>query len=502
MQPSAGLVLGHRYVLTERIAIGGMGEVWSAQDQVLRRTVAAKVLKAELLDAPEFVERFRAEARHAAALAHVGIAGVYDYGEDETGAFLVMELVPGQPLSQLLAKDPVPPLTTTLSILAQTAEALDAAHRGGVVHRDVKPGNIMVLPDGSVKVTDFGIARAIDAAAYSSGVGDTRTGPLTAYGQVIGTPQYMSPEQVSGDAATIATDVYSLGVIGYEMLAGSRPFPGDNPMVLALAHVHDAPPPLPANVPDGVRDLIGRALSKRIEDRPGSAAAFASELRTLQMNLTPAPVFGPVASGSSTAAAMAVAGATGVMPSPQMAGVTSTEIMPAAGVAVGAPLLVVDESAVVDHGAARRRRRRILALSLVALVSVAVVVLLVRRDHTTPLPQLDSVAGSQASSTTLAAAAAATPLATQVAAVSDVVIDPNVYIGLPQADVVTALQGLGLQVDTQAVQNARPAGTVVDVTPAGSIAPGSSVMVSVSTGDAGGKGDGKGGGKGGKGGKG
>jgi len=182
MNPIEGTILGGRYTLTGRIAVGGMGEVWAANDTVLDRTVAVKLLSPGLSQESDFVERFRAEARHAAALQHPNIATVYDYGEEDGTAYLVMELVPGQPLSQIIAERAPLSAQETVAILIQAATALAAAHEGGVVHRDVKPANILVTPDGTVKLTDFGISRAVDSV------------PLTRTGEVLGTAQYLSPE--------------------------------------------------------------------------------------------------------------------------------------------------------------------------------------------------------------------------------------------------------------------------------------------------------------------
>ncbi|HOR17063.1 MAG TPA: serine/threonine-protein kinase, partial [Dermatophilaceae bacterium] len=185
MTPGLGDVLGGRYTLTDRIAAGGMGDVWAATDRVLGRTVAIKIMRPNTTDEGNFAARFRDEARHTAALSHPNIAAVYDYGEDDGTAYLVMELVPGLPLSSMIAEGPMPPEQVRL-ILGQCALALAAAHEAGVVHRDVKPANVMVTPEGKVKLTDFGIARAVDA------VGHTRTG------EVMGTPQYLAPEQAMG----------------------------------------------------------------------------------------------------------------------------------------------------------------------------------------------------------------------------------------------------------------------------------------------------------------
>ncbi|MDY6051549.1 MAG: serine/threonine-protein kinase, partial [Rothia sp. (in: high G+C Gram-positive bacteria)] len=203
MRPTVDVTLGGRYTLTERIAIGGMGEVWKARDKVLGRTVAVKILKEEYTGDPGFLERFRAEARHTALLNHPGVANVFDYGEEDGSAYLVMELVPGEPLSNIIERDKQIPADRILNIMAQTSRALAAAHAQGLVHRDVKPGNLIITPDERVKVTDFGIARLADQV------------PLTATGQVMGTAQYLAPEQATGQQATPSSDMYSLGIIGY-----------------------------------------------------------------------------------------------------------------------------------------------------------------------------------------------------------------------------------------------------------------------------------------------
>jgi eukaryotic-like serine/threonine-protein kinase len=287
-----GTVLGNRYRLVSHLATGGMGEVWEADDTVLERSVAVKILKPELVEAGGFLERFRAEARHAAPLSDSGIASVFDYGEDEhagaTVAYLVMELIRGETLSDLLNREPVPPLHTTLALLRQCADALGAAHRGGVVHRDVKPANVMLVDGETVKMTDFGIARAV------------RSVPITHTGETVGTPHYMSPEQAMGSAdITPAADVYSLGIIAHEMLTGSKPFERDHPAAVAMAQVRDEPPALPAWVPVGVADLIGRALSKDPVDRPQDGAEMAAELRALeQPAATPATVPMPAATAA------------------------------------------------------------------------------------------------------------------------------------------------------------------------------------------------------------
>ncbi|GAA0194862.1 protein kinase [Glutamicibacter creatinolyticus] len=270
MRPVTGTTLGGRYKLTDRIAIGGMGEVWKARDQVLGRLVAIKILKEEYTGNEGFLTRFRVEARHTALLNHPGIAGVFDYGEEEGSAYLVMELVPGPPLSTIIERDRKLDVDRTLSLIAQTARALAAAHEHGLVHRDVKPGNILVTPSGKVKITDFGIARLADQV------------PLTATGQVMGTAQYLAPEQATGQTATGSSDIYALGVIGYELLAGRRPFTGESQIAIALAQVNDTPPPLPESIPAPVRQLIMSMLAKDPADRPKNANALADAAEALR----------------------------------------------------------------------------------------------------------------------------------------------------------------------------------------------------------------------------
>lgn len=263
MNPEVGLVIGGRYELTARIAVGGMGEVWKSMDSVLGREVAVKVLKPEYSSDNTFLTRFRNEARHAAALSHPNIAGVYDYSDSGGLAYLVMELVPGEPLNQIIARMGAVPVPEAMSVLAQAARGLGAAHAAGVVHRDVKPGNLLITPSGDVKITDFGIARAGDSV------------PLTQTGQVMGTAQYLAPEQASGQEVTGSSDLYALGVVGYELLMGRRPFDGESPVAIAMAHVNTTAPELPDSFSHATRTFIASALAKEAAERPASAAEFA-----------------------------------------------------------------------------------------------------------------------------------------------------------------------------------------------------------------------------------
>ncbi|WP_219415884.1 serine/threonine-protein kinase [Pseudonocardia nigra] len=265
---AAGQKIADRYQLERRIAVGGMGEVWEASDTRLGRSVAVKVLRPELSDDPEFLHRFRIEARTVASLDHSGIAAVHDYGEDDGPApgqhtaYLVMELVRGEPLSTLIGRGPIDP-DETLRLLEEAGWALQAAHERGFVHRDVKPGNILVRTDGLVKLTDFGIAKAADAV------------PVTRSGMVMGTAHYIAPEQASGAEAGPAGDVYSLGIVGYECLAGHRPFRAESAVAVAMMQVREEPPPLPAGVPQAARELIDAVLVKDPGRRYATGGEFA-----------------------------------------------------------------------------------------------------------------------------------------------------------------------------------------------------------------------------------
>ncbi|MER5636029.1 protein kinase [Kitasatospora sp. NPDC002227] len=294
-----GTELGGRYTLVERLGGGGMGDVWRADDGVLERPVAVKILLPSLLDDPEFAKRFRQEAKLLATLRHPGIVAVHDYGESELGpglrvAYIVMELIDGRPLDTLLAEQGPLPAERVLTIAAEALDALHVAHRQDVVHRDIKPSNLMVREDGRVTVTDFGIASA------------TAGTKITASHAVLGTALYVAPEQAEGAAVTPAADLYSLGVVCYELLTGSLPFNGTNVLEVVLKHVREAAPELPVRFPRPVRELVARALAKRPEDRHPDAAAMAAAARAALTGEE--PVGGAPAKGAAFGGAVAGGG--------------------------------------------------------------------------------------------------------------------------------------------------------------------------------------------------
>jgi beta-lactam-binding protein with PASTA domain/tRNA A-37 threonylcarbamoyl transferase component Bud32 len=307
MQPvEVPRVFSERYELTHLVARGGMAEVYRARDRLLDRPVALKVLFPELSVDRAFVERFRREAQAAAKLSHPNIVPVFDWGEDAGAYFIVMEYVEGRPLSALLReRGPLEPVRAA-EIASQVAAALASAHRHGVVHRDIKPGNVLITDDGQVKVTDFGIARAINTEDS-----------LTQTGAVMGTATYFSPEQAEGLSVDARSDIYSLGVVLFEMLTGRPPFLGDTPVSVASKHVRDAPPTpreLLETVPVELEAVVMKAMAKQPAQRYQGAEDFQADLvrfvegRPVEAgpangNLTATHVMGAVPATSTQAAA-------------------------------------------------------------------------------------------------------------------------------------------------------------------------------------------------------
>jgi eukaryotic-like serine/threonine-protein kinase len=341
-----------RYELTHLIARGGMAQVYRAMDRQLDRPVALKVLFPELSVDRTFVERFRREAQAAANLSHPNIVPVFDWGEDDGAYFIVMEYVDGRPLSAVL-RDPerVPPRQIA-SIGAGVAAALAFAHRHGVVHRDVKPGNVLITPDGDVKVTDFGIARAVNTEES-----------LTQTGAVMGTAAYFSPEQAEGKSVDARSDIYSLGVVLYEMAAGRPPFTGDSPVAVASKHVRDMPD-LPRVVNPSVPPALEAVVMKAMAKDPADRYATAEELRADLLRFAEGR---PVEAGD--AAATSVMGA-----------VAATQVVPSATgrtMAVGAPVPTPDDKEDLER---KKRTRRLVLILVALLVALAIIAFFLLRS--------------------------------------------------------------------------------------------------------------------------
>src|SRR3954462_12874583 len=265
-----GEVLAGRYELAELVGTGGMSSVFRAHDRLLDRKVALKVLHEQYTEDDEYVERFKHEARSVATLSHPNIVTVIDRGEHENRQFIVFEYVDGDNLKQLIQRRGPAPVSTALELGMQISRGLSFAHQQGLVHRDVKPQNVLLNGDGQAKVTDFGIARSLDVQH-----GMTQTGT------VLGTSDYIAPEQAQGQRVDEHTDVYSLGVVPYELLTSEVPFPGENFVAVAMRHINEPPPSVRDKRPDvspRLDDAIRRAMAKRPEDRFATMAEFCREL--------------------------------------------------------------------------------------------------------------------------------------------------------------------------------------------------------------------------------
>ena len=428
MEPQVRL-LGDRYEMQSVLASGGMGRVWKARDTLLQRPVAVKILRSEFTGNREFLGRFRAEAQHTAVLAHPNIAALYDYGElDRDGehlAYLVMELVEGESLATLLARERRLDVPQTLGILRATAAGLAAAHAAGVVHRDVKPGNVLLGVGGAVKLTDFGIAWSASSV------------PLTQTGQVIGTAQYLSPEQASGGKAGPASDVYALGAVAYECLAGRRVFDGENAVQIAVQQIREQPDPLPPELPADVRSLVERTLRKNPAERFPDGAALLAAVEGVLAGRPPGP-----SARTHTAVMPVPFGAADMAPAATAAGAPR-------GPAPGGPAKV--------SGARAAVRMLVGALAVLALLAVAVLV--VRASTQGP-------------------ADAGTTEETTPATVAMVEVAAAEFVGRPVRDVQAELLARGLQVSVVPVETGSAPGEVLSVEPVGSLAPDTVITVS------------------------
>ena len=466
MRPTAGLTFGGRYELQSRIAIGGMGEVWKSTDLVIGRSVAIKILKDEYLGDPGFLERFRAEARHAALVNHEGIANVFDYGEEDGSAFLVMELVPGEALSTILEREHVLPTDKVLDIVAQTSAALHAAHAAGLVHRDIKPGNLLITPEGRVKITDFGIARIADQV------------PLTATGQVMGTVQYLSPEQASGHPASPTTDIYSIGIVAYESLAGRRPFTGESQVAIAMAQINEIAPDLPVTVSEPVRNLVFACLAKNPADRPASAAHLARAATALRRgDVAAAAVAVPsVLDGTTpTAATMLLAGA---------GNDAATTVLPLTGAGSRTETVEGDET---DTDADKKKRSPwtwplIALVILLVLVLTGALIALVSQNNETPapVPTTSSPTPSVSSTPSAEPEPSATPTVTPPP--TTVTVLEGDFLDLSSADARAKLEGMSLVANIEvgnAADNPDQVDRVYSVNPTGPVQLNSTITVRV-----------------------
>jgi hypothetical protein len=468
--PSLPLLAG-RYRLQSQIAAGGVGEVWQAEDTLLTRPVAVKLLRAELAGHTETLARFRAEARHAGALSHPAIARVYDYGDPvpPLPAFLVMELVDGPSLAAVLAAAPLG-AAQTMDVVAQVAAGLQTAHAAGLVHRDIKPANLLLAADGQVKITDFGIAHVAGSV------------PVTRTGIVMGTPAYLAPERVSGASATPAADLYSLGVVAYECLARSAPFVG-KPLEVAVAH-RDLPlPRFPHPVPAEVAQLIGEMTAKAPAARPASAQEVATRAGRLHEDLMDGVAGGPASWQYSVPVTVAGIPPPGPAATPdptlgwQPSPAKQTRRLAPAGrpTAAGPP---------ARAGWSRRTRWIAAAAATATVAALAVVVLAMTSS---PGRGPGSAAGQAPPQASRPAAAAPnhpatrnpSPVASTPAVPATVEVAAATLVGQPLDQVRQRLQLLGLVVQVQRNPSHQETGTVLAVMPNGKVRKASVIVVTV-----------------------
>ncbi|MDU2145614.1 MAG: protein kinase, partial [Staphylococcus sp.] len=429
---------------------------------------------------------------NTALLNHPGVANVFDYGEEDNSAYLVMELVPGSPLSSIIEREGTLPPDRVLNFIAQTARALAAAHSQGLVHRDVKPGNLIITPDDRVKVTDFGIARLANQV------------PLTATGQVMGTAQYLAPEQATGQAATASSDMYSLGIIGYECLVGRRPFTGESQIAIALAQVNDPPPPLPESIPAAARALIMCLLAKDPAQRPKDATALASAVdairrRDLKAAVKAVPSLAQflaeenaddatvamdamnVAAEPISASAAPRFGSGGrFSPEPTTAPIprTSEQTMrPASGRVKSTPAPAAKRGPNVWMWVA-------MLLAILLILGGIWTVFFTNNGGggTSPESSASASASSEPTNTGKVSTVETSEAAATTSSKKKVTVNAVNYEGRELQDAVNELKNLGLSPKTEGVESTQPENTVISVSPTGTLEQGNSVTVRYSTG--------------------
>jgi serine/threonine-protein kinase len=447
-------ILGARYQLGEMIGTGGMADVYIAQDQRLSRKVAVKILRSDLAKDPTFVSRFRKEAKAAAGLNHPGIVAVYDSGE-EPAPYIVMELVSGHTLRELIHGGERLPLDRALEIGAGILEALDYSHQRGIVHRDIKPANVMITDKGDVKVMDFGIARAMDDLGAT----------LTSTWNVVGTAQYLSPEQALGEIADTPTDIYSTGCLLYELLTGRPPFSGETPVSIAYQHVSGVHIParqVQADLPESVEVLLAVALAKKPEDRYESASAMLQDINKIRagQNISTKVARAPLASRRTiilTGLAVLAAGIAAVVGLSLNGGST-----PSLGNAI--PNVV---------GLTEIEARALLGDYTVT----------VQRAHDPRIP-IDRIASQIPLATTQATKGSAVTL-TISDGPGDAIV-PDDLVGMSLIDARTLLAAAGLVISkTEAAPSDEVQGTVLSVTPepGSKITAGSGVVLTIASGE-------------------
>ncbi|HEX5970037.1 MAG TPA: protein kinase [Intrasporangium sp.] len=431
-------MLAGRYQLESRIATGGMGEVHVAMDTRLHRRVAVKLLREELADSGDFIERFRREALMSARLTHPSVARILDYGQDGTTHFIVMELVEGRDLAKLLAERGRIPAHEAARMTAQVCDALGAAHQAGFVHRDIKPSNVIITPDGAVKVTDFGIARALGGSS------------LTETGTIMGTAQYVSPEMVRGEPANEASDQYSVGVLLFQMLTGSVPFEGDSPVAVALRHLDTEIPRPSSLVPDlpiALDQVVARATATDPRDRFPDVAAMAAALRQV------------------AAARPSQSAPTAALPRPDQP--TATSVLPAATHALASRRTTDPRDRADASRAAQRGRTQASATShrggsRVRWVVAAIVAVAIASAATLALTRGDEPVSPPAASPSTTTEE---QLPTEEPDTPDGPAMPRDAVGRDRADVVADLNSRGLIVRWALVRSGAPEGQVIGTFP-------------------------------------